>query len=259
MSTVDLFAARLVSYCPITDKIDVANLTTLTSYGKQVALLVHKKKRLASVRLPYIHQGEHVKKLIVAAVFMWMAFAGTSTQAAVYYFTPPQPDLQDLDHYDYKSWGIDWTQHVGERITGATLTFRNIWDWTQEWNDRLYIHLLDNPRLGVRTYFDDQRGGDNWSGRGPHITTWTDPYGGRPRNFDLVVTLNASTLDYLNQFAMDGRFGFGFDPDCHYYNDGVSLQITTEDKAAPTPEPTTMALFGLGLAGLGVVRRMKSK
>lgn len=200
-----------------------------------------------------------MKKIIVAAVFMWLALAGTSTQAAVYYFTPPQPDLQDLDHYDYKSWGIDWTQHVGERITGATLTFRNIWDWTQEWNDRLYIHLLDNPRLGVRTYFDDQRGGDNWSGRGPHITTWTDPYGGRPRNFDLVVTLNASTLDYLNQFAMDGRFGFGFDPDCHYYNDGVSLQITTEDKAAPTPEPTTMALFGLGLAGLGVVRRIKSR
>lgn len=200
-----------------------------------------------------------MKKLLIAAAFVIFALAGASTQAAIYNFTPPQPDLQDLDHYDYKSWGIDWTQHVGERIIGATLTIKNIWDWTREYNDRLYIHLLNDPRVGVRTYHDDQRGGDNWAGRGPHITTWTDPYGGHSRNFDLVVTLNSSLLNDLNNYAMDGRFGFGFDPDCHYFNDGISLQIQTEDKCAPTPEPTTMALFGLGLAGVGMVRRMRAK
>ena len=199
-----------------------------------------------------------MKKLVVAAFILMMALAGTSSQAAVYYFTPSQPDLQDLDHYDYKSWGIDWSQHVGERIIGATLTIKNIWDWTREYNDRLYVHLLNDPRLGVRTYQDNQQGGDNWAGRGPHITTWTDPYGGRSRNFDLTISLNAEMLGHLNNFAMDGRFGFGFDPDCHYFNDGVSLEILTEDKMMATPEPATMALFGIGLAGLGMIRRRKA-
>ncbi len=199
-----------------------------------------------------------MKQILFAALFLIVALAGTSSQAAVYFFTPSQPDLQDLDHYDYKSWGIDWSQHVGERIIGATLTIKNIWDWTREYNDRLYIHLLDDPRLGVRTYHDNQQGGDNWAGRGPHITTWTDPYGGRSRNFDLVVNLNAAQLASMNDFAMDGGFGFGFDPDCHYFNDGISLTVQTEDRVTGTPEPATMALFGLGLAGLGVIRRKKA-
>ncbi len=39
--------------------------------------------------------------------------------------------------------------------------------------------------------------------------------------------------------------------------DGSTLAMNTSTDARPTPEPLTLSLFGLGLAGLGVVRRFK--
>lgn len=52
-------------------------------------------------------------------------------------------------------------------------------------------------------------------------------------------------------------FGLGFDPDCHYFNDGITFTLQT----APVPEPGTMALFGIGILGLVVYgkRRLAKK
>jgi hypothetical protein len=197
-----------------------------------------------------------VRKLIVLAIVFGVALtAVSSVKAAVYYFTPSQPDLNDLDHRYNKSWGIDWSAHSGESITGATLTFTNIYDWQVEAGDILYVHLLDDPTLGIVTNWDDEAGGDNFAGMGPLIGTWTDAGGGSSTGFNLVFNLTADQLASLNEYAADGSFGFGFDPDCHYYNDGIELQVTTQ--MAHTPEPVSVALFSLGLAGLGLVRRKK--
>ena len=196
-----------------------------------------------------------MKRLFVLAFVLGVVALATSTEAAVYYFTPSQSDLRDLDHRWNKSWGIDWSSHAGEVITGATLTIKNIYDWTRE-PDILFVTLFDNPALGITTFWDGVYGVNQFAGLGPLVGTWTDPAGGVPTGFDLVFNFDASLLASLNTFAIDGRFGLGFDPDCHYFNDGVELKITTE--SIPTPEPTTMALFGLGLAGLGIIRRKKS-
>jgi len=56
----------------------------------------------------------------------------------------------------------------------------------------------------------------------------------------------------LNSFAADGLFGLAFDPDCHYWNDGVQLTINAE-----VPEPATLLLFGLGTLGLAAYRRRR--
>ena len=76
--------------------------------------------------------------------------------------------------------------------------------------------------------------------------------GDQGTNFVYVFT--TSQLQALQNYILNGNnFALGFDSDCHYFNDGVSLTIETR----PVPEPTTLALLGSGLAGLYLRRRRR--
>jgi hypothetical protein len=68
------------------------------------------------------------------------------------------------------------------------------------------------------------------------------------------IVLNQTQLAALMDYAAAQTFGFGFDPDCHYYNDGVSLTIET----CTVPEPTTMGAMMSAVAVVGIKRRIQS-
>lgn len=179
--------------------------------------------------------------------------------AGTYFFAPDPANLGSLAHAENYAWRILWSPAAGEMITGAELTIRNIDNWAFEPNANwLRIYLLDTPptngrRSGATVWtWTDNELKDNWKGKGDWIATYTDNSRGKET---LVYDLGQmALLDNLSEYAADGVFGFGFDPDCHYYNDGVCLKITT----AAVPEPPSGLVVFLATA-IGAARFRKPK
>lgn len=82
---------------------------------------------------------------------------------------------------------------------------------------------------------------------------------------DINYYFSSDELAFLNTYfnSGDNSFGIGFDPDCHYFNDGIYLTLVTqkvnEQGVSPTPEPATLLLFGSGLVALAGIGRKHLK
>lgn len=292
-----------------------------------------------------------MKKLVTYLLAATLSTVAVSAaQATTFTFTSSDGsgtanDMMDLEHGSYYGWSIAGKTVAslanqldqGYFIKSATLTYKNIYNWTKEPNDQLNTFLLSSPppMPGAGTYtvglfnsdgsekgktyytYTDTKNGksittttkqtssryklisqvfkqdqatidgtgnklsDNlWSradqqslstinwGNGIDVTRiwdkendfanpWHDIDGPATKT-DVVYNFDDELISILTTYAGDGSFGFGIDPDCHYFNDGVTFLVETEQ--TPVPEPGTLVLLGAGMFGMAVYgKRRKNK
>lgn len=218
-------------------------------------------------------------KCIAGVVF---ALVGGAASAAVYTFVPPSSNLWNLDHSTAYAWGLKPGIPTDEVITSAKLTITGIYDWQVETN-LLTVDLLNTPpSFGsssttgtasnyVVTKSKGEDGGTYWEqtgkwGGSERMFGWQDADGPATVNtlvydfsnlyvydktgtqlLQTIPTAGATLDDFTNYLRNDGLVGFGFDPNCHFYNSGVQLQIETSPSGASLPSPFAVLPFSVGL------------
>ena len=218
-----------------------------------------------------------MKKLLLSLAALFVLCAAQTVKADTLTFTPPDPDIDDLDHHKAYTWRVDNVNLQGKTITGARLTFKNIANWDSNPN-RLFVHLLDNAKsAGIASFTDDLDSNNNpgdivddfVNTRYHNQSNWLVAAGtARTALFDASFSTTPTTFVYnfdANELAAlfayisnGGNFAIGFDPDCHFFNDWIKLEIFTANAPPQVPEPATLVLLGTGLAGLYARRRRKA-
>jgi hypothetical protein len=217
-------------------------------------------------------------KNIISLLVIAFVLCSSTAFATVYTYSttafdsmPSDPDGVHGNHY---IWGIAGTViPAGQAITSATLTITALNNYQNSSTDTIFTDLLNKATVGtssssgiqdtfpgVSDYFQQSGSTALYNGQTQLAATVSNPATGTqyyPTATTLTIHFTASEIQALTADLADGNFGFGFDDHCHWYDSGICFTYTT----APVPEPGTLMLLGIGMAGLAICgkRRMRKE
>jgi hypothetical protein len=202
----------------------------------------------------------HSSRILFIALCAAGCLAAGSARAALapMTFTPNPADLGDLDHHLVYTWRIDNISLNNISVTGATLTFKNIANWDSNPN-MLFVWLLDTAvNSGVATVQDVDPSQvpvtsivDAFLSPISLVSAGTAKTKLFQQSFtttghDFTYTFTAAQLQALTDYINSGHdIAFGFDPDCHFFNDGIIFTMNV----VPIPEVANILPIACLLAG----------
>jgi hypothetical protein len=202
----------------------------------------------------------HSSRILFIALCAAGCLAAGSARAALapMTFTPNPADLNDLDHHLVYTWRIDNINLNNISVTGATLTFKNIANWDSNPN-MLFVWLLDTAvNSGVATVQDVDPSQvpvtsivDAFLSPISLVSAGTAKTKLFQQSFtttghDFTYTFTAAQLQALTDYINSGHdIAFGFDPDCHFFNDGIIFTMNV----VPIPEVANILPIACLLAG----------
>ena len=234
---------------PSTGASDLGDLDHHNAYGWVLSGLdTTKSYTSASLKITNINNWDLTKNVLFIHLFDTLntAPSGTGVFANVGSGNNIVTSFQDVSTAQSPVTTI--SDAFGTGILGTDLATNPLRDTTAPVN-------TNNILLG--TYVDGSYSGSLGTVDGVAVPnyngTYTPPAGTQAANAAQTVTynFNALQLQKLNEYISggvsggdNGRIAFGFDSDCHFFNDGIEFTMISNVAPPPIPEPAS-ALAGV--------------